>query len=230
MQNFSTFLKNITGQNLLAKQINLDTDRLITYGYACLEQNSWNENTDLKLLEKEFEKYYYIMPASEQTDDATFKKELVYKEKYSYYGFSGNSTMLLTSASNIKNYTSLLFKYENEQLYHFIYDLHQKIYLKKLNYEFSRPKSFIKAQYEFIEFARRKWIYEVTNDIKGLVLEKYYRIAQGLDDTFNKLKSKYDLLYKEYQIEKVNKHNKWIIAIIFIIIIINIINIILKFK
>ncbi|MCI9177831.1 MAG: hypothetical protein HFJ28_04590 [Clostridia bacterium] len=230
METFEKFLKQIAGINMLAKQINLDTNRLITYSYTCLDQNNWNENTDIGMLEKEFEKYRHIWSAGEQIDDITTKQELVYQEKYIYYGFSVNSTVLLTSSSNIKNYTSLLFNYETEQLYHYLYHLHQKIYLKKLNYEFTKTKNFNKIRKKFLNFAKKDWIYEVTNDVKGSILESYYRKAQKLDETFLKLKKQYDLLYKDYEITKTKKHGKKIMIAISLLIIINLFGIWLTIK
>ena len=224
MQNFSEFLKEIAGPNILANKMNIDTNRFFTYSYTCLDGASWNENTDLAMLEKEFMKYCNIKPAGEQLDDSILQKENYYQEKYVYYGFSANSTVLLTTENNVNNYTKLLFQYENEQLYHLLYRLYQKIYLKKLNYEFIESKRFEKIEEQFLNFAKRDWIYEVTTDPKGMILEKYYRKEQNLDNTFLKLKNEYDLLYKEYKISKTNKHNKWIIAIITIMLILNIIN------
>ena len=228
MQTFSSFIEKIAGSNLKAKKLNLDTNRLITYAYTCLDANSWNETTDIQIIEKEFEKYYHIKPAGEQTVDVKIDNKNVYQEKYAYYGFSNSNTVLLTSGSNIKNYTSLLFKYENEQLYHFIYHLYQKIYLKQLNYEFSKTNNFKNIQQEFINFSKKNWMYEVTNNDIGLILEKYYKEAQNLEETFGNLKNEYDLLYKEYNIEKTNKHNKWIVAVIIVVVIINLINMIIK--
>lgn len=214
MKKFSEFIEDIAGPNIQAKKINLDTDKLITYSYVCLEQECWNELTDIKSLENEFEKCRSIKPADEQINDITYQQEQVYKEKYLYYGFSSNSTVLITSESNIQNYTDLLFKYENVQLYHFIYCLHQKIYLKKLNYEFNKTKNFEKIKYRFIEFAKKSWIYEITNNTTGVILDKYFRKEQNLDDTFIRLKAKYDLLYKEYEVDKTSKRHRWIIAAI----------------
>ena len=111
MQKFSDLLTKIAGKNITAKKINIDTDRLITYSYVCLAQDSWNESTDILSLEKEFEKYRTIKPANEQVRGITYQQENVYKEKYLYYGFANNATVLLTSDSNIQNYTSLLNKY-----------------------------------------------------------------------------------------------------------------------
>lgn len=225
MQSFDSFLKQVTGVNVLAKQINLETNRLITYSYACLEQNSWNENTDIASLEKEFEKYRHVGPTGEQIDDTTFQRETVYQEKYLYYGFSSTSVVLLTSACNIRNYTSLPFCFENQQLYHYLYHLHQKVYLKKLNYQFVKTKRFKMVKEQFLNFAKKDWIYEVTNEERGRMLEKNFKQALQLEETFSKLKNEYELFYKEQEIEKVNKHNKWIITVICLIIIANLINI-----
>lgn len=223
MKKFSEFISEIAGTNINAKKINLDTDRLITYAYTCLSQESWNENTDIAALDKEFEKYRSIKPANEQINNTQYNQVHEYKEKYLYYGFSNNSNVLLTTDSNIQNYTELLYKYENAQLYHYLYHLHQKIYLKKLNYEFKQSKNFEKIKTRFVNFAKKDWIYEVTNDLNGSIIDKYYRQENNLDETFMRLKSKYDLLYKEYEIGKTNKQHKWLIAIIGMIIVINLI-------
>lgn len=225
MQKFSDFLTQLTGKNVMASKINLDTNRLITYSYTCLDHTAWNESTDILSLEKEFEKYRSIKPANEQVNDITYQKDCVYKEKYLYYGFSNNSTVLLTSDNNIQNYTEILFEYENSQLYHFIYYLHQKIYLNKLNYEIKQAKNFENMKLKFINFAKNDWIYEITNNINGVILDQYFRKEQLLDDTFMRLKSKYDLLYKEYEVSKINKRNNWMIVIVGILIICGIIKV-----
>ena len=225
MQNFSEFINEIAGSNIEAKQINLDTDRLITYAYVCLDQNEWNEKVDIKLLEKEFEKYRKMKPAEEQIEDVTLKEQSVYREKYLYYGFTNNVTVLFTCDNNIKNYTTIPFQYENEQLYHFIFNLYKKIYLKKIIYELQKTRQFVSVKDKFLAFAKKDWIYEITNDEIGRVLEKHYVEEQTLQETFIKLKQQYDLLYKDYEIEKSKKANKWIIGIIGVLIALNIINI-----
>lgn len=225
MQDFAEFIQEIAGSNIKAKQINLDTDRLITYAYTCLDQADWNENIDQKLIEKEFEKYRKIKPAGEQLEDVALNENFIYKEKNLYYGFSNNATVLLTCDNNIKNYTTLPFKYENEQLYHFIFNLYKKIYLKKLNYELQQTNQFEQIKDKFLNFARKDWIYEVSNDEMGRILENHYEKEQILQEAFAKLKQQYDLLYKDYEIEKNKKSFKWIISIIVIMIIINLINI-----
>jgi len=229
MEQYKDFLKEIVGLNIEANKINLDKDRLITYTYTCLDQNSWNDNTDIKIIEKEFAKYYNVKPAGEQINDNLKNEDSVYKEKNIYYGFSNNVTALLTNDANINNFTNLLFKFENIEIYHFIYHLHQKIVLKKFNYELKQTKKFEKIKNRFINFTKINWIYDVTNDPKGVIIDKYYRKYQQLDETFERLKIKYDLLYKEYEIEKTNKQHKWIIAIIGGIIILNLVKVSINF-
>ena len=118
------------------------------------------------------------------------------------------------------------FQFENEQLYHFIFNLYKKIYLKKLNYEFQKNQQFELVKKEFLSFAKKEWIYEITYDEIGKILEKYYAEEQILQTTFHKLKQKYDLLYKDYEIGRNKESNKWIIAIMIIMIIINVASII----
>lgn len=230
MQKFSELLTKLTGKNITAKKINIDTDRLITYSYTCLNQDAWNENTDLLNLEKEFEKYRMIKPANEQINDITYQHENVYKEKYAYYGFSNNATVLLTTDINMQNYTTMLYEYENSQLYHYIYYLHQKIYLNKLNYDMKQARNFENIKLKFIDYAKKDFIYEITNNTKGIILDKYYRKEQAVDELFARIKVKYDLLYKEYEINKTNKHHEWIAVIIGIIIVINLIKLWISLK
>ena len=43
----------------------------------------------------------------------------------------------MASDINTDNYTKLPFEYENKYLYHYIFNIYKKIYLKKLIYEFN---------------------------------------------------------------------------------------------
>ena len=102
------------------------------------------------------------------------------------------------------------------------------MYLNKLNYEIKQTKNFENIKSRFITFAKNDWIYEITNNLTGAMLDKYYRKELILDDTFIRLKAKYDLLYKDYEVGKTNKHHNWIITIIGIIVVIGLIKLWLK--
>ena len=40
---FTDFIKDITGANIEAVKYDIDTERFITYSYACIDQDYWNE-------------------------------------------------------------------------------------------------------------------------------------------------------------------------------------------
>lgn len=105
-----------------------------------------------------------------------------------------------------------------------------KIHLNKLNYEIKQARNFENIKSRFINFAKKDFIYEITNNSNGIILDKYYRREQNLDENFIRIKAKYDLLYKEYEIDKTNRHHKWIAIIIGIIIAINLIKLWMSFK
>jgi len=91
-------------------------------------------------------------------------------------------------------------------------------------------KKFETVKEKFLTFAKKDWIYEITNDEMGKILEEHYAKEQTLTKTFEKLKQQYDILYKDYEIEKSKKNNKWILRIIAAMIILNIINMIVIFS
>ena len=64
-KNLTEFIKEIAGNNIEAKKINVQTDKFITYSYTCIDQSTWNEET----VAKEFAKYVNIYPESKQDTD-----------------------------------------------------------------------------------------------------------------------------------------------------------------
>mgnify|MGYP001148028626 CR=1 FL=1 len=51
------FIKDITGNTSLAEDLNIDQERFITYSYACISQEDWNDNVEIKTIEKLFFKF-----------------------------------------------------------------------------------------------------------------------------------------------------------------------------
>ena len=217
-KNLTEFIKEIAGNNIEAKKINVQTDKFITYSYTCIDQSTWNEET----VAKEFAKYVNIYPESKQDTDKRVDRSIEL-DKFTRCGFSNSSMVLLTTDVNIENYTKILYKFENEYLYTYILNLYKKIYLKKINYELSKKKKFELVKNKFIDFASDIWIEEVTNDDFGQIIDKKIKEALKTEETFIKLKSKYDVLYKDYNLEKTTRSSKYILRITFLLLIINII-------
>ncbi len=212
------FIKEIAGDNIEAKKINVQTDKFITYSYTCIDQSTWNE----EMVKKEFAKYVNLYPETKQDTDKRIDKS-INLDKFKKCGFSNTSMVLLTTDVNIENYTKILYKYENEYLYTFILNLYKKIYLKKINYELSKKRKFELVKNKFIDFTSDIWIEEITNDDYGQKIDKTIKESLKTEETFIKLKSKYDVLYKDYNLEKTNKSSKYILRITFLLLIINII-------
>ena len=100
--------------------------------------------------------------------------------------------------------------------------------MKKLIYEFNINNNFEKIKEQFINFTKFIWIQEITNDEIGIEIEEKEKEALLLEETYLKLKNKYDILYKNYNIEKIAKGNKVIAIVVIGIFIITLINLLSK--
>jgi len=209
------FIKDITGNTSLAEDLNIDQERFITYSYACISQEDWNDNVEIKTIEKLFFKFFKVLPAHKELNDIItedyFNKPP--NSKYIKYGFSNVGTALLTSDIAVDNYTKLPFRFENEQLYLYILCLYKKFYLAKVNYELDRKD----CQQEFLSFTKNFLIEEVSNDETESCLEKNWSEKLDIDRMFNKIKNKYDMLYKSTNVEKTKIKQNIIILILIVI-------------
>lgn len=209
------FIKDITGNTSLAEDLNIDQERFITYSYACISQEDWNDNVEIKTIEKLFFKFFKVLPAHKELNDIItedyFNKPP--NSKYIKYGFSNVGTALLTSDIAVDNYTKLPFRFENEQLYLYILCLYKKFYLAKVNYELDRKD----CQQEFFSFTKNFLIEEVSNDETESCLEKNWSEKLDIDRMFNKIKNKYDMLYKSTNVEKTKIKQNIIILILIVI-------------
>lgn len=209
------FIKDITGNTSLAEDLNIDQERFITYSYACISQEDWNDNVEIKTIEKLFFKFFKVLPAHKELNDIItedyFNKPP--NSKYIKYGFSNVGTALLTSDIAVDNYTKLPFRFENEQLYLYILCLYKKFYLAKVNYELDRKD----CQQEFLSFTKNFLIEEISNDETESCLEKNWSEKLDIDRMFNKIKNKYDMLYKSTNVEKTKIKQNIMILILIVI-------------
>ena len=111
-------------------------------------------------------------------------------------------------------------------LYSYILAMYTKIYLKKINLEFRQNIKINKTRKEFINFTQSLWINEITADDTGSMFYQYLKDVLEIDQLYDDTKNKYDILYKEMNIEKTAKNNVIITLILVITLIINAINII----
>lgn len=102
--------------------------------------------------------------------------------------------------------------------------MYQKIYLKKLIVEFKTKLKSKEVRKNFIKFTQNLWIHEITVDETGSIIYGNWKEVLELDNTYFEVKNKYDVLYKELNIEKTAKTNKLIAVILLAALIVNIIN------
>lgn len=229
VQEVSLIIKEITGNNNGEKKINLDDEKFIVYSYCCLDQNLWNEESKDASLDNVFEKYRSFLPSNKQIADAMNEKSNmeIYENKYIRYGFSNTGTVLFTTDVNTANYTTVPQKFESEYLYTYILELYKKILLSKLSNDFNRTNNFKTVETQFLEFTKKLWIQDITNDEFGKSLSKKWESILEIEDIFLKLKNKYDILYKKYNIQKTSDKNCKLVVVVVIMIVIGIINMLL---
>lgn len=226
IKELSTLIKNITGANQEIDSINLDVERFFTYSYVCLEQESWNKDNAFENIKEEFIKFTNVLPSSYQVNlnEKLEEDRIIEPRKYTKIGFNKQSTVLLTSTASVENYTKLPYTYEREYLYTYILALYKKIYLKKINIEFQKKAKFAQTRDVFLQFTSSFWIQEITNDIEGSKLYEKWKEILELEYLYNEIKNKYDITYKDLNIERTNKINLALIVILVITLTFNIIN------
>lgn len=230
IKKFTDLVDELTCSSKAASELNVDIERFFTYSYTCLEQENWNDNIPFSSIEHEFYKYCNVLPSVYNLNLDKISKnediEIISKWEYIKIGFSKMGTCLLTSTIDTYNYTKLPFNFERKYLYQYIFMLYKKIYLNKINYDYKNEKDTIKLRKRFLEFTRNIWIYEVTGNDIGTLMYKNWSKKLELNKTYLNIKSEYDLIYKESNLDKMSKANKSILLGLIILLLINILNII----
>lgn len=230
LEKFTDFISNITGSNVEAIKLDIDTERFLTYSYVCIDQEAWNIDNEFEKIKHNFIKFAGILPADNSANLRESEIISLSKWKYAKMGITKQGVTLFTSSADMNNYTILPDEYENQYFYTYIVELYKKIYLQKLNVAFKEDVKLKSARKKFISFTKNIWIQEVTEDEIGTMLNKRIKEAFELEKIYYNIKNKYDVLYKELNIEK-NKTSTIIISIILgVSLIINIINFMLLLK
>ena len=164
------------------------------------------------------------MPADSSRDYEYEKVETFSKWKYAKLGLTKLGMTLFSSSNDMNNYTILPEEYENQYFYTYILNLYKKIYLKKIELEFKDITKIKKARKKFVEFTKNLWIQEITEDETGSLLNNKLQEVFELDKLYSEVKNKYDILYKELNIEKEKKISIVIAVVLFISLVLNVLN------
>ena len=215
VETFREFISHITGSSSESMKLDIDSERFLTYSYICVDQEAWNATNEFEKIKYQFTKYANILPADNSRNYEEEKITTISRWKYAKIAMSKLGVTLFSSSSDMNNYTILPDEFENQYFYSYILNLYKKIYLKKLELEFKNPKKVKKARKKFIDFTKNLWIQEITEDETGTMLNHKMQEIFEIEKLYEEVKAKYDILYKELNIEK-NKKATIIIAIILV--------------
>ena len=215
IENFRDFVRKITGGKTESLKLDIDTERFLTYSYVCVDQEAWNPNSKFEDIQYYYNKYANILPADNSQYLKEENVETFSKWKYAKLGLTKLGMTLFASTSDMNNYTILPEEYENQYLYTYILNLYKKIYLKKIDNEFKIGRNVRKTRKKFIEYTKKLWVQEITEDETGTLLNHKLQEVFEMEKLYSEVKSKYDVLYKELNIEK-NRRSTIIIAVILV--------------
>ena len=116
-----------------------------------------------------------------------------------------------------------------ENTYIYILTLYKKIYLDKLIYDMKTTANFEKIRKKFIKFTQDLWIQEATYDETGSVLSDNWLQTLEIKNKYKQIKDRYDVEYKDYNIEKTKTTNKIITVLLTITLICNFIGFIILY-
>lgn len=222
----SSFINELTGLNEseTTDMDAVDTEKFFTYSYTCIDQENWNKEEDFNNIKAMYTKYVKILPNDNNTLYNNAETKIMSNWNYAKLGITKEGTTLFTSSTEINNYTVLLYEYENQYLYTYILSLYMKIYIKLINLELKKGINLKKARKKFIDFTKNIWIQELTIDEIGTLYYHNIRNVLELDNLYLETKNKYDVLYKEMNIQKNTITDKAIIIILTVSLIVTILN------
>lgn len=235
MSDLSELINQITGINSKVKANNNNKEIIInsqfyTYSYVCVETSNWSEKTDFTNIENDFLKFANVLPSNYNSDfnKANLEHNLHIIEKFKYVKttLTNRSSNLMCSGIDTHNYTKLPYEYENQYFYMYILSLYKKLFLMKLNNDFKEYDKIIKMRVKFISFTKTIWNKELTLDDTGALYYKTLNRALELDELYSEIQNKYEVIYKDLNIEKNNVYYSVIVILLIFSLLFNTVNII----
>lgn len=219
------FIQDLTGPATESIKLEIDTERFLTYSYVCIDQENWNNANEFDKIRNSYIKYLNILPSDNSVNFSKDEMKVISKWNYAKLGVTKQGVTLFTSSCDMNNFTVFPQEFQEQYLYTYILAIYTKIYLNKINIEFKQGMQLNKTRKEFIKFTETLWINEVTQEDTGSLFNQYLKEVLDLKTIYIDTKNKYDILYKEMNIEKSAKNNVLIALLLLLTLIINVINI-----
>lgn len=222
---FKEFIESLTGPTTESIKLDIDTERFLTFSYVCIDQENWNSATEFDQIRSNYMRFLNILPNDNSVNYSKEDMKVISKWKYAKLGVTKQGVTLFSSSCDMNNYTIFPHLFEEQYLYTYILAIYTKIYLTKINLNFRQGTNINKVRKEFIDFTQTLWVNEVTSEDTGSLYYQNLKEVLDLNTIYFDTKNKYDILYKEMNIEKSAKNNVAITIILIITLIINTINI-----
>ena len=227
---FKEFIEDLTGPATESIKLEINTERFLTYSYVCIDQENWNNTNEFDKIRSSYMKYANILSSDNSVNYDKDEMKVISKWKYAKLGITKQGITLFSSSCDMNNYTVFPQEFQEQYLYTYILAMYTKIYLKKIDLDFRQGTKVKKTRKEFIKFTQTLWINEVTLEDTGSLFYQYLKEVLELKNIYFDTKNKYDVLYKEMNIEKSAKNNAIITILLAITLIINAINILFLAK
>ena len=225
VKSFKEFIEELTGPTTESIKLEIDTERFFTYSYACIDQEYWNNTNEFDKIRSNYIKFLNILPNDNNVNYEKEETKVISKWKYAKLGITKQGVTLFSSSVDMNNYTVFPQEFQEQYLYTYILAMYTKIYLKKIDLDFRQGININKARKEFINFTQTLWINEVTLQDTGSLFYQYLKEVLELKTIYFDAKNKYDILYKEMNIEKSARNNMLIVLLLVVALAVNIINI-----
>ena len=216
------FIRDITESGKTENDLE---NKFYTFGYTCIPSEHWNDRNEFDNFENEFLKYVNTYPSSYITDLNKKSEDqnlsIISKLKYSRTGITKSDCNLLCSTIDMYNYTKLPYEYETVIYFTYILRLYQKIFLRQINTEFKSYNKIIKIRKKFIEFTKTLWAKDITTEDTGSLYYKILGDTFELDEQFEQIRKKYEIIYKDLDIEKSNRNYTIMVMLLLLSLILN---------
>jgi hypothetical protein len=172
------------------------SNRLFVYSYACLDEAEWNSRTDFNNIKEEFLKYLYILQG-DYDSEFNSKESLEHsysRWKYSIYGFTKMSGVVLSSAVDHFNFTKLPYYYENVYFYIMLYALYLRTRCIMFFNEIGKAKNKSEVKDELINLMNMNSMGQITNSEHGMNLWKNWRETFELNNLLDEIIKIYNIL------------------------------------
>ena len=232
MSDISELINQITGINtkLKSREEQLINSQFYTYSYVCVETSNWSEKTDFINIENDFLKFANVLPSNYNSDfnkaNLEHNLHIIERLKYVKTTISNTSSNLMCSGIDTYNYTKLPYEYENQYFYLYILSLYKKMVLMRLNSDFKQYDKIVKRKNIFIKFTKELWNKEITLDDGGALYYKTLNKTLELEELYAEIQNKYEVIYKDLNIEKNNNYYSIIVILLIFSLVFNTINIV----